>query len=302
MKKTLWWPLAALTSAVVLTGCGGTEPAGDTPAAPSGPAASAPAPASADDFELVSGTAKTNDAAPGTGDWALMQGGEPAGEQVAVSERWVQLTGTEVGDLGRGVTNGAGLTLYRFDDDTADPSKSTCAGDCAKKWPPVTVDPEGKVFIAGVKKSAVGFVERPDGRLQVTVGGWPVYRFAQDTKPGDSKGQGVGGTWFAVSPKGRKLEGAGKPDAPEVTEGVAAEVPAAKSAFLFSEPDFSDVAATQGVTGGECVDVALTVKSISADGRFFVWNQAGCKGDRREFGDEGVADLAGFDTKSIKLR
>lgn len=295
-----WWPLAAMVaSATVLTACSGSEPAGNTPAAPPPAAASAPA---AGDFELVSGTAKTNDAAPGTGDWALMNGGEPVGEQIAISERWVQLTGTKVGDLGRGVTNGAGLTLYRFDKDTAKPSKSTCDDECAKTWPPVTVDPEGKVFIAGVKKKAVGFVKRDDGRLQVTVGGWPVYRFAKDTKPGDIAGQGVGGTWFAVTAKGEKLTGGAKPDTPEITEGVAEEEPAAKSAFLFSEPNFSDTAATQGVAGDKCVDVALTVRSISADGRFFVWDQAGCKGERRQFGDEGAADLAGFDTKSIRLR
>ncbi|GAA1610251.1 hypothetical protein [Actinoplanes couchii] len=298
MKKMRWWPMAAMVaSAAVLTACGGTEPAAEQPAPP----AAAP---SAADFELVSGTAKTNDATPGTGDWALMNGGEPAGDQVAVSERWVQLTGTKVGDLGGGVTNGAGLTLYRFDDDSAKPSKSTCVDDCAKKWPPVTVDADGKVFIAGVKKSAVNFVKRPDGKLQVTIAGWPVYRFAQDTRPGDVKGQGVGGTWFAVTPKGKKLTGDAKDtDAgPEVTEGVAEQEAAAKKAVLFSETDFSDKAATQAVTGGDCVDVGLTVRSVTADGRFFVWNQPGCKGERKEFGDEGAADLAGFDVKSIKLR
>ncbi|MFJ5213534.1 hypothetical protein ACIP98_02370 [Streptomyces sp. NPDC088354] len=28
--------------------------------------------------------------------------------------------------------------------------------------------------------------------------------FAGDTEPGDLNGQGVGGTWFAVGPKGEK--------------------------------------------------------------------------------------------------
>jgi hypothetical protein len=31
-----------------------------------------------------------------------------------------------------------------------------------------------------------------------------VYFFAKDGKPGDILGQGVGGTWFAVNPKGGK--------------------------------------------------------------------------------------------------
>ncbi|WP_250007575.1 hypothetical protein [Actinoplanes sp. M2I2] len=307
MRRMFWRPSAALVMAVaLLAACGDTEPASDAPAAAPAPSAPASAPASgaSNSFELVTGTAKTNEAAAGTGDWALMNGGAPVGDQITVSERWVQLTAGKVGDLGRGVTNGAGLTLYRFDKDSADPSRSTCNDDCAKTWPPVTVDEDGRAFLAGLKKSAVTFIRRDDGRIQATVGGWPVYRFAQDAKAGQTKGQGVGGTWFAVSPTGEKLAGGEQP-AEQGNQGngqQADDVAPAKSAFLFSQPDFSDTAATQGVKGGECQDVALSVKSISADGRFFVWDKKGCKGQRRQFGDEGVANLADFDTKSIRLR
>ncbi len=96
-------------------------------------------------------------------------------------------------------------TLYRFDEDTAQPSRSNCNDACATKWPPVTIQNGGKVYLAGVKHNQVGAVRRQDGQIQITVGGWPVYRFSGDAKPGDLNGQGVGGTWFAVGPTGERI-------------------------------------------------------------------------------------------------
>ncbi|GAA3507366.1 SCO0930 family lipoprotein [Streptomyces showdoensis] len=109
--------------------------------------------------------------------------------------------------LGQVVVDAAGFTLYRFDKDTASPSSSACAGDCAKAWPPV---PAAGTQPGGVDASRTGSVRRADGLTQLTVAGWPVYRFAKDTAPGQTNGQGVGGTWFAVTPEGRK---AGAPGA-----------------------------------------------------------------------------------------
>jgi hypothetical protein len=34
-----------------------------------------------------------------------------------------------------------------------------------------------------------------------------VYRYAGDAKPGDVKGQGAGGTWYAVTPEGKEATG-----------------------------------------------------------------------------------------------
>ncbi|MEU8530824.1 SCO0930 family lipoprotein [Streptomyces sp. NPDC048629] len=104
-------------------------------------------------------------------------------------------------ELGKVLTDSAGFTLYRFDKDTAAPSKSVCDGDCAKAWPPV---PAGATAPAGVDPKVLGSVTRADGTKQLTVGGWPMYRFAQDKAPRDVKGQGVGGTWFAAAPDGKK--------------------------------------------------------------------------------------------------
>ncbi|EST32759.1 SCO0930 family lipoprotein [Streptomyces niveus] len=104
--------------------------------------------------------------------------------------------------LGKVITDSEGFTLYRFDNDTAEPPKSTCSGECEKAWPVVAA---GDVkAAAGTDASKIGEVTRDDGTKQLTLGGWPMYRYAKDTNPGDANGQGVGGTWFASAPDGKK--------------------------------------------------------------------------------------------------
>ncbi|MBP2472805.1 putative lipoprotein with Yx(FWY)xxD motif [Crossiella equi] len=108
----------------------------------------------------------------------------------------------DVQGLGSVITDHEGYTLYRFDKDTAQPAKSNCDNTCAQQWPPVVAD--GNFQVDGIVPEIVGTVARADGTLQVTVGGWPLYRFAQDAKPGESKGHGKGGTWYAATPEGKK--------------------------------------------------------------------------------------------------
>ncbi|MFE5868220.1 SCO0930 family lipoprotein [Streptomyces roseifaciens] len=112
-----------------------------------------------------------------------------------------EMTVREAPGIGSVVADSAGMTLYRFDKDTAQPPASTCDGDCAKAWPPV---PAGDATAASGIGAKVGEVVRADGTKQLTLAGWPVYRYAKDTAPGDTKGQGVGGTWSAFAPDGKK--------------------------------------------------------------------------------------------------
>jgi predicted lipoprotein with Yx(FWY)xxD motif len=114
------------------------------------------------------------------------------------------LTAKDVGDLGKVVVDAEGYTLYRFDDDKANPPTTTCVDDCAKKWPPVVVDRTAKLRVDGVEDSAVGLLERPDGTTQLTIKGWAVYRYSGDKQAGATEGQGVGGTWYAITPEGKK--------------------------------------------------------------------------------------------------
>ncbi|MFJ8229772.1 SCO0930 family lipoprotein [Streptomyces sp. NPDC094448] len=109
--------------------------------------------------------------------------------------------------LGEALTDSAGFTLYRFDEDTASPPRSRCEGDCAKAWSVVAA--AGATAPPGAGPALLGEVTRPDGGTQLTVAGWPVYRYAGDTAPGQARGQGVGGTWFAAAPDGGKAGGGG---------------------------------------------------------------------------------------------
>lgn len=125
--------------------------------------------------------------------------GQPAAQQPAPTGA---LIAAKTPSFAAMVTDDQGRTLYRFDKDTAHPSASNCSGDCAVKWPPALA--KDSVTVTGIDKSLVSTVTRADGSKQLTLGGWPLYRFAKDTKAGDTLGQGVGGTWFVSSPQGKK--------------------------------------------------------------------------------------------------
>jgi predicted lipoprotein with Yx(FWY)xxD motif len=108
-------------------------------------------------------------------------------------------------ELGKVLTDSAGLTLYRFDTDTAEPPKSNCDGDCATTWPPVPAD--DATAGEGIDAALLGEVTRADGSKQLTIGGWPAYRYAKDVNAGDVNGQGVGGKWYALAADGKKAGG-----------------------------------------------------------------------------------------------
>jgi predicted lipoprotein with Yx(FWY)xxD motif len=112
------------------------------------------------------------------------------------------LSATRSASLGAIVVDSTGHTLYRFDEDTAKPPRVTCAGPCEKKWPPALAGDETST--KGVELGLVGRVKRPDGRWQLTLAGWPLYRYAGDRRSGDIKGQNEDGVWFAIAPNGTK--------------------------------------------------------------------------------------------------
>jgi predicted lipoprotein with Yx(FWY)xxD motif len=124
--------------------------------------------------------------------------------QAAPASAPAKLATADVGNFGKVVVDGTGRTLYVFDNDTADPSKSNCDGGCAAMWPPVLAG-AGTPQVDGVDASLVSTVARSDGSKQVTLAGHPVYQFARDSKAGDAKGQAFGGTWWVVGADGKKI-------------------------------------------------------------------------------------------------
>ncbi|MCS7484055.1 hypothetical protein ACFFQW_48805 [Umezawaea endophytica] len=145
-----------------------------------------------------------------------------SGAQKLAQGKVVALTSAKVGDLGQVLTGSNGKTLYRFDKDKTDPPTSTCVDDCEAQWPPALA-PQGDLEVQGVDKALVSTLTRKDGTKQLTVAGWALYEFAKDTGPGDTKGQGVGGVWFAATPEGKKAgggQGAGVALATAVVPGL----------------------------------------------------------------------------------
>jgi predicted lipoprotein with Yx(FWY)xxD motif len=98
--------------------------------------------------------------------------------------------------LGTILTDSDGRTLYVFSEDIG--SQSTCVDKCAEAWPPFTT-PDSPSLAPGVPGS-LGYTTRADGVKQVMYNGHPLYYFAKDTTPGDTKGDGVGGKWSVIHP------------------------------------------------------------------------------------------------------
>ena len=129
----------------------------------------------------------------------------PGTTQTSPSPTVSAVTGTikvASSSLGNIVVDAQGRTLYLFMQDSG--GSSSCTGGCADTWPPLTITGSATGG-AGVDASKLGTISRPDGSTQVTYNGHPLYRYSADATPGDTKGQGVGGDWFVVSPAGEAI-------------------------------------------------------------------------------------------------
>lgn len=107
--------------------------------------------------------------------------------------------------FGSYLTDSSGRALYMWDADRS--GASTCYGACAVEWPPLTVS-KAATAGDGIDASLIGTVARTDGTTQVTYGGWPLYYFKPDLKPGELAGQGntgFGAVWWVVAPNGEPL-------------------------------------------------------------------------------------------------
>ena len=89
-----------------------------------------------------------------------------------------------------------GLTLYiHTEEGTGD---IVCVDDCLTNWPAL----EAPVDAGDADASLLGEVTRPDGLVQVTYNGFPLYYFAGDSAEGDATGDGLNGVWFIADPAG----------------------------------------------------------------------------------------------------
>jgi predicted lipoprotein with Yx(FWY)xxD motif len=127
---------------------------------------------------------------PGASSTPGILSASPGGNTVAL----LKTARTSFGNI---LTNATGYTLYWFTRDTA--TTSACGDVCASNWPPVTGTPR---LAAGTRlHGTLGTIIRPDGTVQATCDGHPLYTFAGDFEPGDVSGTGLtefGGVWHAI--------------------------------------------------------------------------------------------------------
>jgi predicted lipoprotein with Yx(FWY)xxD motif len=102
--------------------------------------------------------------------------------------------------IGPVLADAKGFTLYWYAKDSM--MSSACTGGCAAAWPPLTGKPAAAMGAHLVGK--FGTITRANGVLQATYKGRPLYTYRGDTKPGMTKGNGLGGVWhvFKVNPMG----------------------------------------------------------------------------------------------------
>jgi predicted lipoprotein with Yx(FWY)xxD motif len=116
----------------------------------------------------------------------------------------VNLHKTKAGKL---LVTSNGFTLYEFAKDTKNTDNCFAHVNCRTVWPPLTTS--GKpVAGKGVKGSMLGTITLPNHRQQVTYGGWPLYKYIGDGKPGAVSGVGIfqaGGRWYGVTAAGHRV-------------------------------------------------------------------------------------------------
>jgi predicted lipoprotein with Yx(FWY)xxD motif len=104
------------------------------------------------------------------------------------------------GSVGSFLAGEGGKTLYTFAADSA--NTTACTGTCATTWPPFVVQGNATVMGGDGVAGTLATFARPDGSMQVTYNGIPLYYYSGDTKAGDTNGQGFAGKWYVASPTG----------------------------------------------------------------------------------------------------
>ncbi len=97
--------------------------------------------------------------------------------------------------FGKAVGTANGKVVYSWKKETDAGNKIVCLEEgCLAKWPAVYAD---TVKVGdGLTASQFGTVARPDGKMQATLNGRPLYWMKAD-EPGDANCQGEDGWWIA---------------------------------------------------------------------------------------------------------
>lgn len=134
------------------------------------------------------------------------QDGPEPGETV-LEPAPTRLKVTDQEPYGAYLVDANGSSLYLFMGDSAK-NVSNCYSECAEAWPPL-LSKEGLETGEGLEEAMVSTITRREGSSQVTYNGWPLYYYAKDQAPGQTKGQDTssfGAEWYLISPEGTPVE------------------------------------------------------------------------------------------------
>jgi predicted lipoprotein with Yx(FWY)xxD motif len=109
------------------------------------------------------------------------------------------------GPMGTYLVGSSNRALYLWAADGS--GRSSCAGACAKFWPPLISTSVPQVA-GGVNSADITLITRANGQKQVAYKGHPLYYFAEDSKSDPTKGQGsnnFGAKWWLVAPSGTAI-------------------------------------------------------------------------------------------------
>jgi predicted lipoprotein with Yx(FWY)xxD motif len=101
--------------------------------------------------------------------------------------------------LGNFLVNQSGYTLYYLQNDSQLVGDSACFGECADLWHPFYV--ARLILPESLRRVDFGEITRADGSKQTTFRDWPLYLYAKDIMPGDTRGEGINGTWHIIVPE-----------------------------------------------------------------------------------------------------
>jgi predicted lipoprotein with Yx(FWY)xxD motif len=113
----------------------------------------------------------------------------------------------EVTSAGKVLANPHGMTVYYYSKDRPGSGTSACTGTCARKWLPVIAPvriPAGMTL-----PGPLGSITLPGGKRQVTINGYPIYKYAGDKAPGQASGNGIKGEWHVIKLTGSGSGGSG---------------------------------------------------------------------------------------------
>ena len=128
--------------------------------------------------------------------------GQRPGEQMGgAAGAMVTSLATADTDLGTIVVDDKGMTVYQYSPDTQGGSESACNADCLASWPPV----HGDMATGNGVTGQIGTITGTDGQPQLTLNGWPLYYYVGDSAAGQTRGQGIGGIWWVLSPAGEPI-------------------------------------------------------------------------------------------------